>query len=77
MTPQMHQDIIRSVDWDRVSRMTDEAIAEDIARDPDAMAQDTRARNRDAVNAMGFELEESRVPFEVIVIERAEKPAEN
>ena len=33
----MHQDIIRSVDWDRVSRMTDEAIAEDRARDPDAM----------------------------------------
>ncbi len=37
VTPEMHQDIIRSVDWDRVSRMTDEAIAEDIARDPDAM----------------------------------------
>ena len=36
-TPDMHQDIIRSVDWDRVSNMTDEAIAEDIARDPDAM----------------------------------------
>jgi putative transcriptional regulator len=33
----MHQDVIRSVDWDRVSRLTDKAIAEDIARDPDAM----------------------------------------
>ena len=38
VTPEMHQDIIRSVDWDRVSRMTDDAIAEDISRDPDAMA---------------------------------------
>jgi putative transcriptional regulator len=38
VTPEMYQDIIRAVDWDRVSRMTDEAIAEDIARDPDAMA---------------------------------------
>ncbi len=37
VTPDMHQDMIRSIDWDRVSRMTDEAIAEDIARDPDAM----------------------------------------
>jgi putative transcriptional regulator len=37
VTPEMHQDIIGSVDWDRVSRMTDEAIAEDIASDPDAM----------------------------------------
>jgi putative transcriptional regulator len=37
VTPDMHQDLIRSVDWDRVSRMTDEAIADDIARDPDAM----------------------------------------
>jgi putative transcriptional regulator len=37
VTPEMHHDIIRSVDWDRVSRMTDEAIVEDIARDPDAM----------------------------------------
>ena len=37
VTPEMHRDIIQSVDWDRVSRMTDEAIAEDIARDPDAM----------------------------------------
>jgi putative transcriptional regulator len=37
VTPEMHQDIIRSVDWDRVSRMTNEAIAEDIARDPGAM----------------------------------------
>ena len=34
----MHQDITRSVDWNRVSHMTDEAIADDIARDPDAMA---------------------------------------
>jgi hypothetical protein len=33
----MHLDIIRSADWDRVSRMTDEAIAEDITRDPDAI----------------------------------------
>jgi putative transcriptional regulator len=38
VTPEMHQDIIQSVDWDRVSRMTDEAIAEGIARDPDAMS---------------------------------------
>ena len=38
VTPEMHQDLIRSVDWDRVSRMSDEAVAEDIARDPDAMA---------------------------------------
>jgi hypothetical protein len=37
VTLEMHQDIIRSVDWDRVSRMSDEAIAEDIVRDPDAM----------------------------------------
>jgi putative transcriptional regulator len=37
VTPEIHQDIIRSVDWDRVSRMTGEAIAEDIARDSDAM----------------------------------------
>jgi len=37
ITPEMHQDVIRSVDWDRVSRLTDKAIAEDIARDPDAM----------------------------------------
>ena len=37
VTPEMHQDIIQSVDWDRVSRMTDKSIAEDIARDPDAM----------------------------------------
>jgi putative transcriptional regulator len=37
VTPEMHPDIIRSVDWDRVSRMTDGAIAEDIAHDPDAM----------------------------------------
>jgi putative transcriptional regulator len=38
VTPEMHQDIIRSVDWDQVSHMTDDAIAEDIARDPDTMA---------------------------------------
>jgi putative transcriptional regulator len=38
VTPDMHQDIIRLVDWDRVSRMTDQAIAEEIVRDPDAMA---------------------------------------
>ena len=37
VAPDMHQDTIRSVDWDRVSGMTDEAIAEDITRDPDAM----------------------------------------
>jgi putative transcriptional regulator len=37
VTPEMHRDIIRSVDWDRVNRMTDEAIAEDIACDPDAI----------------------------------------
>ena len=37
VTPDMHQDMIRSVDWDQGSRMTDEAIAEDIAGDPDAM----------------------------------------
>jgi uncharacterized protein (TIGR03435 family) len=35
------------------------------------------AVNREAVKAMGFELEESRAPFEVWVIERAEKPSEN
>jgi uncharacterized protein (TIGR03435 family) len=33
--------------------------------------------NREAVKAMGFELEESRAPFEVWVIERAEKPSQN
>ncbi len=37
VTADMHQDIIRSVDWDRVGRMTDDAIAEDVARDPDAV----------------------------------------
>ena len=37
ITPEVHQDIIRSVNWDRVNTMTDEAIAEDIARDPDAV----------------------------------------
>jgi putative transcriptional regulator len=37
VTPDMHQDIIRSVDWDRVNGMTEDAIAADIARDPDAM----------------------------------------
>jgi putative transcriptional regulator len=37
VTPEMHQDIIQSVDWDRVNSMTEEAIAQDTARDPDAM----------------------------------------
>ncbi len=37
VTPDMHQDIIRSVDWDRVSSKTDETIAHNIARDSDAM----------------------------------------
>jgi uncharacterized protein (TIGR03435 family) len=35
------------------------------------------ALKRDAVKALGFELEESRQPFDVWVIERADKPAEN
>lgn len=36
VTPEMHDKIIRSVDWDRVNAMTDEEIEQDIARDPDA-----------------------------------------
>jgi uncharacterized protein (TIGR03435 family) len=38
---------------------------------------DEGAFNRNIVKAMGFELEESRAPFDVWVIDRAEKPAEN
>ena len=33
--------------------------------------------NREAVQAMGFELEEARAPYEVWVIDRVEKPSEN
>jgi uncharacterized protein (TIGR03435 family) len=32
---------------------------------------------RDALKALGLELEESLMPFEVWVIERAEKPTDN
>jgi uncharacterized protein (TIGR03435 family) len=33
--------------------------------------------HREAVQAMGLELNEMKAPFEVLVIERAEKPSEN
>jgi uncharacterized protein (TIGR03435 family) len=40
-------------------------------------APDPGALDRAVLKAMGFELEESRAPFDAWVIERAEKPTEN
>ena len=40
-------------------------------------APEPGALDRAVLKAMGFELEESRAPYDVWVIERAEKPTEN
>jgi uncharacterized protein (TIGR03435 family) len=40
-------------------------------------APEPGALDRAVLKAMGFELEESRAPFDAWVIERAEKPTEN
>jgi uncharacterized protein (TIGR03435 family) len=44
---------------------------------PDRLDGGIAGVKRGAVKAIGFELEESRAPFEVLVIERAEPPSEN
>jgi uncharacterized protein (TIGR03435 family) len=49
----------------------------DVAANPSQFDGLGESVNREAVKAMGFELEESRAPIEVWVIERAEKPSEN
>jgi len=49
----------------------------DVVANPSQFDGLAESVNREAVKAMGFELEESRAPIEVWVIERAEKPSEN
>jgi uncharacterized protein (TIGR03435 family) len=44
---------------------------------PESLERTYSTVKRDALKALGLELEESRMPFEVWVIERAEKPTDN